>query len=147
MPAQWNTYQSIAPSGSFVMRASLHNRDRFSSARDDLSHPYPSYEDVYFHSNTSNLSGILSKFRSFLPISFILYCANNFIPYLFISLTILDHQWQQETHDIGSTRSTAGFTTATKILHLRVVIIFQTNISATIPEDLSLGAEGVLPSE
>ena len=56
MPAQGNTYQSIASSGSFVMRASLHNRDRFSSARDDLSHPYPSYEDVYLCSNTSNPS-------------------------------------------------------------------------------------------
>ena len=44
----------MASSGSFVMRASLHNRDRFSSARDNLSHPYPSYEDVYPHSNTSN---------------------------------------------------------------------------------------------
>ena len=54
MPAQRNTYQSIASSGSFVMRASLHNRDRFSSARDDLSRPYPSYEDVYLRSNTSN---------------------------------------------------------------------------------------------
>ena len=54
MPAQRNTYQSIASSGSFVMRASLHNRDCFSSARDDLSRPYPSYEDVYLHSNISN---------------------------------------------------------------------------------------------
>ena len=54
MPAQRNAYQSIASSGSFVMRASLHNRDRFSSARDDLSCPYPSYEDFYLHSNTSN---------------------------------------------------------------------------------------------
>ena len=36
------------------MRASLHNRDRFSSARDDLSRPYPSYENVYLRSNTSN---------------------------------------------------------------------------------------------
>ena len=36
------------------MRASLHNRDRFSSARDDLSRPYPSYEDVYLRSNMSN---------------------------------------------------------------------------------------------
>ena len=54
MPAQRNTYQSIAASGSFVMRASLHNRDRFSSARDNLSRPYPSYEDVYLRSNTSN---------------------------------------------------------------------------------------------
>ena len=54
MPAQRNAYQSIASSGSFIMRASLHNRDRFSSARDDLSHPYPSYEDVYLRSNMSN---------------------------------------------------------------------------------------------
>ena len=54
MPAQRNTYQAITSSGSFVMRASLHNRDRFSSARDDLSRPYPSYEDVYLCSNTSN---------------------------------------------------------------------------------------------
>ena len=36
------------------MRASLHNRDRFSSARDDLSRPYPSYKDVYLRSNMSN---------------------------------------------------------------------------------------------
>ena len=36
------------------MGASLHNRDCFSSARDDLSRPYPSYEDVYLRSNTSN---------------------------------------------------------------------------------------------
>ena len=54
MPAQRNTYQSIASSGSFIMRASLHNRDRFSSARDNLSRPYPSYEDVYLCSNMSN---------------------------------------------------------------------------------------------
>ena len=54
MPAQRNAYQSIASSGSFVMRASLHNRDRFSSAGDDLSRPYPSYEDVYLRSNMSN---------------------------------------------------------------------------------------------
>ena len=55
MPAQRNAYNSITSSGSFVMRASLHNRDCFSSARDDLSRPYPSYEDVYLRSNTSNL--------------------------------------------------------------------------------------------
>ena len=55
MPAQRNAYHSITSSGSFVMRASLHNRDRLSSARDDLSRPYPSYEDVYLRSNTSNL--------------------------------------------------------------------------------------------
>ena len=54
MPAQRNAYKSIVSSGSFVMRASLHNRNQFSSARDDLSCPYPSYEDVYLHSNTSN---------------------------------------------------------------------------------------------
>ena len=54
MPAQRNAYQSLLSSGSFVMRASLHNRDRFSSARDDLSCPYPSYKDVYLRSNMSN---------------------------------------------------------------------------------------------
>ena len=54
MPAQCNAYHSITSSGSFVMRASLHNRDCFSSARDNLSHPYPSYKDVYLRSNTSN---------------------------------------------------------------------------------------------
>ena len=62
MPTQCNAYQSIASSGSFVMRASLHNRDRFSSARDNLSRPYPSYEDVYLHSNTSNLGS--DEFRT-----------------------------------------------------------------------------------
>ena len=54
MPAQQNAYHSITSSGSFVMRASLHNRDCFSSARDNLSCPYPSYEHVYLRSNTSN---------------------------------------------------------------------------------------------
>ena len=55
MPAHCNILHSIQSSGSFVMRASLRNRDQFSSAQDDLSHPYPSYEDVYLCSNTSNL--------------------------------------------------------------------------------------------
>ena len=54
MPAQQGAYGSMTSSGSFVMRASLHNRDSFSSAQDDLSCPYPSYEDVYLCSNTSN---------------------------------------------------------------------------------------------
>ena len=56
MPAQHNAYHSITSSGSFIMRASLHNRDCFSSARDDLSRPYPSYKDVYLRSNMSNPS-------------------------------------------------------------------------------------------
>ena len=54
MPAQCNAYHSITSSGSFVMRASLHNRDHFSSAWDDLSHSYPSYKDIYLRSNASN---------------------------------------------------------------------------------------------
>ena len=54
MPAQRDAYHSMTSSGSFVMRASLHNRDQFSSTRDNLSCPYPSYEDVYLRSNTSN---------------------------------------------------------------------------------------------
>ena len=36
------------------MRASLHNRDQFSSTQDDLSCPYPSYEDVYVCFNMPN---------------------------------------------------------------------------------------------
>ena len=54
MPAHRDAYHSITSSGSFVMRASLHNRDWFSSAWDDLPHPYPSYKDVYLCFNTSN---------------------------------------------------------------------------------------------
>ena len=54
MPTQQGAYHSMTSSGSFVMRASLHNRDSFSSAWDNLCHPYPSYEDVYLCSNTSN---------------------------------------------------------------------------------------------
>src|SRR6267378_5625794 len=37
--------------GSFVLRESNFNRDRFVSARDDLSRPYPKAEDVYLRSD------------------------------------------------------------------------------------------------
>src|SRR5882762_5413076 len=40
--------------GSFVLRESNFNRDRFVSARDDLSRPYPKAEDVYLQSDASN---------------------------------------------------------------------------------------------
>ena len=55
MPAQRGaSHQTLGSNGSFLMRASLHNRDHFSTARDDPSRPYPAYEEVYLHSNMSN---------------------------------------------------------------------------------------------
>ena len=55
MPAQCGaSHQTLGSSGSFIMRACLHNRDCFTTARDDPSHPYPPYEEVYLHSNMSN---------------------------------------------------------------------------------------------
>ena len=53
---------------------------------------------------------------------------NNFIPYLFIFLTISDHQQEQETRILVSS-------TATKCLHLRIIVLFQTNIRLAIPKD------------
>src|SRR5882762_7760422 len=44
----------LTASGSFVLRESNFNRDRFVSARDDLSRPYPMAEDIYVRSNTAN---------------------------------------------------------------------------------------------
>ena len=51
MPAHRGVVRNISSSGSFVMRESSHNRDRFPCARDDPSRPYPSYEDVYIRSD------------------------------------------------------------------------------------------------
>src|SRR5882762_9563847 len=54
MPASCITVRSTT-SGSFVLRELNFNRDRFVSAWDDLSHPYPKAEDVYVRSNSANL--------------------------------------------------------------------------------------------
>ena len=51
MPAHHGVVHNISISGSFIMRESSHNRDRFPCARDDPTRPYPSYEDVYIRSN------------------------------------------------------------------------------------------------
>src|SRR5882672_4340748 len=51
MPAQHSTCAS-STGGSFVEGSSSHNQHRFTSARDDLSHPYPTNHNIYRHSNT-----------------------------------------------------------------------------------------------
>ena len=53
MPASRISIRSGAH-GSFVLRESNFNRDRFVSAQDDLSRPYPKAEDVYLQSDASN---------------------------------------------------------------------------------------------
>src|SRR5258705_7722288 len=52
MPAQRSSTRASSTGGSFVEGSSSHNQHRFTSARDDLSRPYPSDRDVYRRSNT-----------------------------------------------------------------------------------------------
>src|SRR5258705_1587107 len=55
MPAQHSSStHASSTGGSFVEGSSSHNQHRFSSARDDLAHPYPSAHDVYRCSNVHN---------------------------------------------------------------------------------------------
>src|SRR5882724_4912942 len=55
MPAQRSSStRATSIGGSFVEGSSSHNQHRFSSAWDNLSHPYPSDRDVYRCSNTHN---------------------------------------------------------------------------------------------
>src|SRR5882724_2488991 len=54
MPAQRSSTRASSSSGSFVEGSSSHNQHRHSSARDDLSRPYPSEHDVYRRSNIHN---------------------------------------------------------------------------------------------
>ena len=56
MPAHCGVVRNITSSGSFIMRESSHNRDRFPCAWDNPSRPYPSYEGVYIHSDNHDLS-------------------------------------------------------------------------------------------
>ena len=53
MPASRISVRSGA-NGSFVLRESNFNRDRFVSARDDLSRPYPKAEDIYLRSDNTS---------------------------------------------------------------------------------------------
>src|SRR5258705_11599112 len=54
MPAQRSSTRAASSGGSFVEGSSSHNQHCFSSARDDLSRPYPSDRDVYRRSNIHN---------------------------------------------------------------------------------------------
>src|SRR5258705_10556034 len=54
MSAQRSSTRSSSTGGSFVEGSSSHNQHCFTSARDDLSCPYPTDRDVYHHSNTHN---------------------------------------------------------------------------------------------
>ena len=52
MPPYHISTQASSTGGSFIVRESSHNCHRFTCARDDLSRPYPSAQDVYVRSNT-----------------------------------------------------------------------------------------------
>src|SRR5882724_4090103 len=55
MPAQCSaSTRATSIGGSFVEGTSSHNQHHFASARDNLSHPYPTNHNVYHHSNTHN---------------------------------------------------------------------------------------------
>ena len=56
MPAHSGVVWNITSSGSFIMRESSHNWDRFPCARNDPSWLYPSYEEVYICSDNHDLS-------------------------------------------------------------------------------------------
>ena len=53
MPASRISVHSTT-GGSFILRESNFNRDRFVSARDDLSRPYPKAEDIYLRSDNAS---------------------------------------------------------------------------------------------
>src|SRR5258705_13285270 len=55
MPAQHSSSTCASSTGgSFVEGSSSHNQHCYTSARDDLSHPYPSERNVYRRSNVHN---------------------------------------------------------------------------------------------
>ena len=55
MPHAMFSSHAVTSSGSFAMRSSTHNQDGFTSARDDLTHPYPQYEGVYAWSSSHDI--------------------------------------------------------------------------------------------
>ena len=55
MPCATTSSCAVTSSGSFVMRSSTHNQDGFTSAHDNLTHPYPHYEDNYAWSSSSDI--------------------------------------------------------------------------------------------
>ena len=55
MPHATTSSHAVTSSGSFVMRSSTQNWDRFTSACNDLTHPYPCYLDIYAWSSLSDI--------------------------------------------------------------------------------------------
>ena len=55
MPRATTSSHAVTSSGSFIMRSSTHNRDGFTSARNNLTHPYPRYEDIYACSSSHDI--------------------------------------------------------------------------------------------
>ena len=55
MPCATSSSRAVTSSGAFVMRSSTHNWDGFTSARDNLTRPYPHYKDIYAWSSLSDI--------------------------------------------------------------------------------------------
>ena len=55
MPRATTSSRTVTSFGSFVMRSYTHIWDRFTSARDNLTHPYPRYKDIYAHSSSHDI--------------------------------------------------------------------------------------------
>ena len=55
MPHATTSSRTVTSSGSFTMRSSTHNQDGFTSARDNLTCPYPHYKDIYAHSSSHDI--------------------------------------------------------------------------------------------
>ena len=55
MPCATTSSRAVTSLGSFVMRSSTHNQDGFTSAHNDLTHPYPCYEDIYARFSSSDI--------------------------------------------------------------------------------------------
>ena len=55
MPHATSSSHAVTSSGSFVMRSLTHNPDGFTNARDNLTHPYSRYEDIYTCSSSHGI--------------------------------------------------------------------------------------------
>ena len=55
MPRATSSSCAVTSLGSFVMRSSTQNWDGFTNACDDLTCPYPQYEDIYTRSSSLDI--------------------------------------------------------------------------------------------
>ena len=55
MPHATSSSRAVTSLGSFIMKSSTHNWDGFTSACDDLTCPYPRYEDIYARSSSHDI--------------------------------------------------------------------------------------------